>query len=88
MVRKRVLVHGFVQGVFFRDTLRRLAERHGVTGWARNNPDGTLEAAFEGEPAAVERLVEFSREGPRGAEVERVDVVDEESEGLSGFGIR
>lgn len=88
MVRKRVLVHGFVQGVFFRDTMRRLAERHGVAGWARNNPDGTLEAVLEGEPAAVERLVEFAREGPRGAEVEQVDVADEESEGLSDFGIR
>ena len=87
MVRKRVVVHGFVQGVFFRDTMRRLAERHGVAGWARNNPNGTLEAVLEGEPDAVERLLELAREGPRGADVERVDVVDEAPEGASGFAI-
>lgn len=88
MVRKRVVVQGFVQGVFFRDTMRRLAERHGVAGWARNNPNGTLEAVLEGEPDAVERLLEFAREGPRGADVERVEVVDEAPEGASGFAIR
>jgi acylphosphatase len=88
VVRKRVVVQGFVQGVFFRDTMRRLAERHGVAGWARNNPNGTLEAVLEGEPDAVERLLEFAREGPRGADVERVEVVDEAPEGASGFAIR
>jgi acylphosphatase len=88
VVRKRVVVQGFVQGVFFRDTMRRLAERHGVAGWARNNPNGTLEAVLEGEPDAVERLLEFAREGPRGADVERVEVFDEAPEGASGFAIR
>ncbi len=87
-VRKRVVVHGYVQGVFFRDTARRLAEQRGVAGWIRNVPDGTVEAVFEGEPEAVERLVVFSREGPRGASVERVDVVDEEPEGLGSFAVR
>lgn len=87
-MRRRVVVRGFVQGVFFRDTTRRLAERQGVAGWARNNPDGTVEAVFEGRPEAVERLVDFVREGPRGAAVERVDVFDEEPEGLQGFSIR
>ena len=82
-----MVVQGFVQGVFFRDTMRRLAERHGVAGWARNNPNGTLEAVLEGEPDAVERLLELAREGPRGADVERVDVVDEAPEGASGFAI-
>lgn len=84
-MRARVVVHGFVQGVFFRDTARRLAEHHGVSGWVRNNWDGTVEAVFEGEPAAVERLVAFAREGPRGAVVERVEVHEEDEEGLSGF---
>jgi acylphosphatase len=84
-LRRRVVIHGYVQGVFFRDTIRRLAERRGVAGWARNNPDGTVEAAFEGEPEAVEALVAFCREGPRGASVERVDVDDEQPEGLRGF---
>lgn len=88
MVRKRLIVRGFVQGVFFRDTMRRLAERHGVRGWVRNNPDGTVEAVLQGDPAAVERLVEFAREGPRGAQVERVDVSDEAPESLSGFAVR
>jgi acylphosphatase len=56
MVRRRVIVHGRVQGVFFRDTTRRMAQSRGVSGWVRNNPDGTVEAAFEGEPEAVEAM--------------------------------
>ena len=84
-MRRRVVVHGFVQGIFFRDTTRRLAEQHGVSGWVRNNWDGTVEAVFEGEPEAVERLVTFAHEGPRGAFVERVEVHEEDEEGLSGF---
>jgi acylphosphatase len=88
MIRRRVVVHGRVQGVFFRDTARRQAESRGVSGWASNRPDGTLEAVFEGEPDAVESILRFCREGPRGAEVERVEVTEEEPEGLSGFAIR
>ena len=76
-----------MQGVFFRDTLRRMAISRGVAGWARNNPDGTLEAALEGPPEAVEALVAFCREGPRGAVVEHVDVSEEEPAGESGFRI-
>ena len=64
MIRRRVVVHGRVQGVFFRDSVRRLAERERVAGWARNAPDGTVEAVFEGEPEAVARLVDFCRLGP------------------------
>lgn len=87
MIRRRVVVHGYVQGVFFRETTRRLAERHGAAGWARNNRDGTVEAVFEGEREAVERLLAFVSEGPRGAEVERVETAEEEPEGLAGFRI-
>ena len=87
-MRRRVVVHGLVQGVFFRDTVRRHAQSRGVAGWVRNNPDGTVEAVFEGEPEAVERLVSFVHEGPSGAIVERVDVVEEGDEGLSGFAVR
>jgi acylphosphatase len=65
-----------------------MAEQRGVSGWARNNPDGTFEAVFEGGDDVVERLVDFCREGPRGAHVERVDVFDEEPEALSGFAVR
>ncbi len=86
--RRRVVVHGRVQGVFFRDTVRRLAAQRQVAGWARNVPDGTVEAVFEGDADAVERLVAFCHEGPRGAEVDRVDVFDEEPEELAGFRVR
>ena len=88
MIRRRVVISGHVQGVFFRETARRRAQAHAVAGWIRNNPDGTVEAAFEGAEDAVERLVEFCREGPRGARVEWVDVIAEEPEGLSGFDVR
>jgi len=87
-VRRRVVVHGHVQGVFFRDTARRLAVGSGVNGWIRNNRDGTVEAVFEGEANAVERLVAFVRQGPRGAAVEHVDVHEEPVEGLTGFAVR
>jgi acylphosphatase len=85
VIRRRVIVHGRVQGVFFRDTARRMAQSRDVPGWVRNNPDGTVEAAFEGEPDAVEELVRWCKEGPRGAQVERVEVLEEEPEGLEGF---
>jgi acylphosphatase len=83
--RRRVVVHGFVQGVFFRDTVRRRADAAGVSGWVRNNRDGTVEAALEGDGEAVERLVAFCRRGPRDAQVERIEVFEEEPEGLAGF---
>ena len=87
-MRRRVVVQGRVQGVFFRDSLRRLAEREGVSGWARNTSEGTVEAVFEGEPDDVERLVSFAKIGPPDAIVEAVDVSQEEPEGLTGFSIR
>ena len=80
-----MIVHGRVQGVFFRDATRRLAERHGVAGSVRNTTDGTVEAVFEGSPDAVEKLVAFCEEGPRGAVVERVEVYEETPEGLRDF---
>jgi acylphosphatase len=88
MVRRRVVVHGRVQGVFFRDSVRERARAHAVAGWARNTPDGTVEAVFEGAPDAVERLVRFCETGPRSADVERVEVFEEEPDGLSGFSVR
>jgi acylphosphatase len=86
-VRKRVRAHGRVHGVFFRDSLRRAAQREGVAGWAANRPDGTVEAVLEGEADAVDRLVELCRSGPGHADVERLDVADEQPEGLRGFAI-
>jgi acylphosphatase len=87
-VARRVVVHGSVQGVFFRDTTRRRAESRGVAGWVRNRPEGTVEAQFEGEAEAVDSMVAFAREGPRGAHVERVDVEEVEPEGHESFEIR
>ena len=88
MQRRRVVVQGHVQGVFFREATRRRAQALGVAGYVRNCPDGTVEAVFEGEREAVERLVEFCREGPRGARVDWVDVAGEEPAGMSGFEVR
>ena len=87
-MRRRVVVHGHVQGVFFRETTRRLAQEHGVAGWVRNTWEGTVEAVFEGQPEAVERLVAFVNRGPSGASVERVEVFEEDDEGLAGFSVR
>lgn len=87
-VARGVVIHGHVQGVFFRDSLRRVAARHGVSGWVANRPDGTVEAVLEGPPEGVEAAVAFCREGPRGAHVERIDVQEREPEGLAGFQAR
>jgi acylphosphatase len=87
-VRKRVIVRGRVQGVFFRDSVRRQASSRGVAGWVSNRPDGAVEGVFEGDPDAVESLVRFASEGPRGAEVSDIEVVEEEPQGLTGFEVR
>ncbi|HDR72472.1 MAG TPA: acylphosphatase [Methanoculleus sp.] len=87
--RAHVWVSGRVQGVYFRDATRASAERSGVAGWVRNLPDGRVEAVFEGDPGAVDRMVEFCRSGPRSARVERVEVVEEDFRGeLQGFEVR
>jgi acylphosphatase len=88
VVRKRVVVSGDVQGVFFRDTCRRLALDNGLAGWIRNLPDSRVEAVFEGPDGAVARLVDWAHHGPRRASVEHVDIHDEQPEGLSGFTVR
>lgn len=87
-VRRRVVVHGHVQGVFFRDSCRREAMSRGVAGWVTNRPDGAVEAVFEGDAGAVRALVDWCRRGPRGADVESVEDTTEEPEGLSGFDVR
>lgn len=87
-VRCRIRAHGNVQGVFFRDSVRQEASAQGVVGWARNCPDGSVEAVFEGDPDAVDALVEFCRAGPGASEVSSLDVVSEPVESLSGFDVR
>ena len=88
MIRKRVLVSGEVQGVFFRDTCRRVAGQQGVAGWVRNLPDGRVEAVFEGDPEGVERLVSWARHGPSRARVTAMTIRDEPVERLGAFEIR
>lgn len=87
--RVRVVISGLVQGVFFRESTRRQAEALGVKGWVRNNPDGTVEAVFEGYPTQVDEAVRWCRRGPPGAEVEEVEVVEEPYRGeFDRFAIR
>jgi acylphosphatase len=88
VVRKRVVVSGLVQGVFFRDTCRREAAAAQVAGWVRNRPDGTVEAVFEGPAERVDRLVDWARRGPSRAIVSQITVSEEPPEGLPGFAIR
>jgi acylphosphatase len=88
VIRRRVVVSGDVQGVYFRDTCRRVATENRVSGWVRNRRDGSVEAAFEGSPDAVDRLVEWARLGPPTALVDDVDTYEEEPESLTGFEIR
>ena len=88
MIRRRVVVSGRVQGVFFRDTVRRMAESRGIAGWVSNRQDGRVEAVFEGSEESVEAIVDFCRQGPRRAEVEGLEVSAEDLEGLSGFEVR
>lgn len=88
MIRRRVRVTGRVQGVFFRETVRRRAESERVAGWVRNLADGAVEAVFEGEADAVDRLIAFCEQGPRDAQVDWVDISVEEPEALDGFSVR
>ena len=87
-IRRRVVVHGRVQGVFFRDSTDREATRRGLSGWVRNRNDGAVEAVFEGPADDVQALVDFCESGPSSADVERTETIEEEPEGLSGFRVR
>ena len=80
-----VTVTGLVQGVFFRAEAQRQAQRLGVAGWVRNEPDGSVAAHVEGEPDAVEAMVAWCREGPRHARVDGVDVRPAEPTGATRF---
>jgi acylphosphatase len=85
--RAQVVVRGSVQGVFFRAEMRDRARSLGLAGWVRNAPDGTVEAAFEGDDERVASMIEWCRRGPAGAGVEDVEVAWVEPEGEAGFSI-
>jgi acylphosphatase len=88
VIRRRVLVSGRVQGVWFRDSCRAEAERLAVRGWVRNRPDGRVEAVFEGEPGSVLAMVAWCRSGPPLAAVTEVEVVDEDPAAEETFRVR
>lgn len=88
IVRRRVVVDGRVQGVFFRDSCRRVAEDVGVSGWVRNLWDGRVEAVFEGDELAVTKAVDWCRAGPPRATITAVEVHDEDPTGDRGFRVR
>jgi len=84
-IARRLRIHGRVQGVWFRESMRQEAEALGITGWVRNRMDGSVEAVVEGSPAAVEAITAWARRGPRGAEVRLLDVEDEPPAGHAAF---
>lgn len=88
MVRAHVFVSGMVQMVFFRHETRVRAKSLGLTGWVKNLPDGRVEAVFEGPEDHVETMIEWCRRGPTHADVEHVEILKEEPEGLEAFDIR
>ena len=73
---KHLIIHGRVQGVGFRESMRWEAERLGVTGWVRNRRDGTVEAVLDGAADAVDAILAWARRGPRGASVTGVEVAE------------
>ena len=87
IIRRHLIMHGSVQGVFFRDSTRQAAETHGVSGWVRNRPDGTVEAILEGPAQAVQAVEQFCAQGPKQAQVQRIEATDEDPEGISGFSV-
>lgn len=88
MIRRRLVVHGDVQGVGFRWSCARAAEILGVHGWVLNRADGAVEIVAEGDPSAVDELVTWAHHGPRHAVVSRVEVIEEAPQGLRDFQLK
>lgn len=89
MSRVKLVIHGRVQGVFFRQSTKEMADRHGLTGWARNCPDGSVLAVFEGERQSVEAAITWCRQGPPAARVSNLDIEWQEClDEFSEFSIR
>jgi acylphosphatase len=87
LIRQRVVAHGRVQGVWFRESARRQAERNGLSGWVRNRPDGSVEAELEGRAVDVELVARWFAHGPSDARVDRVDVTELRPSGGEGFSV-
>lgn len=88
-VRFHIFISGRVQGVFFRENLKKRAQKSRVTGWVRNLPDGRVEAVFEGDKEKVEKLIDWAKKGPIFAKVENVEIISEDYQGeFSDFEIR
>jgi acylphosphatase len=87
-IARRLIIHGRVQGVFFRDSLRQRARDRDVAGWVTNREDGAVEALLEGPPEAIEEIITFARSGPPRASVERVEISEEPARDLTGFRVR
>ena len=85
---RRAVIHGRVQGVFFRDSVRERAEAAGLTGSVRNCPDGSVEVVLQGPPTAVEQVIEFCHHGPDRARVQRVQVSECTPQARRGFTVR
>jgi acylphosphatase len=83
-----IVVHGSVQGVFFRASTQSQASEHSLTGWVRNLPDGTVEIHAEGEKESLDRFIEWCRQGPPAANVQRLDLDWVASQSLSDFEVR
>lgn len=89
MKRLEARVHGHVQGVFFRDTTRREAQKLDISGWVRNEPDGSVSVVAEGREEALDALAQFLEQGPRSARVTRVEKAWGTATGeLRGFRVR
>lgn len=86
--RRRVVISGLVQGVWFRDSCWRRAQELGLSGWVRNRADGRVEAVFEGESGSLDTMVDWCHHGPPRARVDHVDLATEPAEGLTGFVVR
>lgn len=84
MKTRHLRIHGRVQGVWFRESMRAEAERLNVAGWVRNQPDGTVEAVVQGPAEAIAAIIEWAHRGPPQARVERVEIGEAEGS-FSGF---
>lgn len=88
-VQANIIIHGKVQGVWYRQSTKNVAERLGLTGWVRNLPDRTVEACIVGERERVEKLISWCQQGPPAANVTNIDVEWQDApEQIDSFQVR